>query len=111
MKCLVYAGRLAHYAADLEQPLHTTVDYDGRTQAAKDAKNKTFKSPHTGIHTKVDALPTKMPYDQLFKDPLPAPQARDDVFALVQEELRKVMRWSIAFMPWKMISPHGMTCR
>jgi hypothetical protein len=48
-KILVYAGRLAHYAADLEQPLHTTVDYDGRAGAGG-------ASPHTGIHFRVDAL-------------------------------------------------------
>lgn len=43
-KCMVYAGLLAHYAQDLENPLHTTVDYDGRgpAQAGK------------GIHSRVD---------------------------------------------------------
>jgi hypothetical protein len=29
-KCLVYAGFLSHYAADLVQPLHATIHYDGR---------------------------------------------------------------------------------
>jgi hypothetical protein len=44
-KCLIYAGLLAHYAQDLENPLHTTVDYDGRGpgQIGK------------GIHGRVDA--------------------------------------------------------
>ena len=43
-KCLVYAGLLAHYAEDLCNPLHTTVDYDGRGpgQVGK------------GIHNRVD---------------------------------------------------------
>ena len=48
-KCLVYAGILAHYAADLCQPLHLTADYDGR-------RGRDGKSPHSGIHLKVDAL-------------------------------------------------------
>jgi hypothetical protein len=48
-KCLVYAALLAHYAQDLCQPLHTTVDYDGRVKADG-------SSPHTGIHAKIDRL-------------------------------------------------------
>lgn len=47
-KCLVYAGLLAHYAEDLCQPLHTTIDYDGRAVGGK--------SPRSGIHLKVDSL-------------------------------------------------------
>lgn len=50
MKCLVYAGLLSHYAADLCQPLHTTIHFDGRATADG-------KSPRSGIHHKVDALP------------------------------------------------------
>lgn len=53
-KILVYAGILSHYAADLCQPLHTTVDYDGRC-------NRDGKSPHSGIHLKVDALVESLP--------------------------------------------------
>jgi hypothetical protein len=48
-KCRVDAGRLGHYAADLEQPLHTTVDYRGwlaRPQA----------SATEGTHYRVDGL-------------------------------------------------------
>jgi hypothetical protein len=52
--CLLYAGSLSHYAADLCQPLHVTVHYDGRARA--DAS-----SPQTGIHEKVDALLGKAP--------------------------------------------------
>lgn len=51
-KCLVYAGLLAHYGADLCMPLHTTIHYDGRTKIGE-------KSPRTGIHLKVDALVQK----------------------------------------------------
>lgn len=49
-RCQVYAGILAHYAQDLCQPLHVTVHYDGRVDAAG-------KSPRSGIHFRVDALP------------------------------------------------------
>lgn len=49
-KCLMYAGLLSHYAADLSQPLHTTIHHDGRVDPA------TGRSPRTGIHHKVDDL-------------------------------------------------------
>lgn len=55
-QCLVQAGILAHYAADLCQPLHTTVDYDGRTAAAG-------VSPHSGIHLDTDSLLHRVPED------------------------------------------------
>jgi len=48
-KCLVYAGILSHYAEDLCQPLHVTVDFDGRARADN-------SSPRSGIHNKVDGL-------------------------------------------------------
>lgn len=53
-KCIVYAGILAHYAEDATQPLHTTIDYDGRATSGG-------KSPRSGIHAKVDALIEKLP--------------------------------------------------
>jgi hypothetical protein len=49
-KCLVYAGILSHYSADLCMPLHTTIHYDGRAGADG-------KSPRSGIHEKIDDLP------------------------------------------------------
>jgi hypothetical protein len=52
-KCLVYAAILAHYAADINMPLHTTIHHDGRAEPGK-------PSPKTGIHLKVDALPGKL---------------------------------------------------
>lgn len=55
-KCLLYAGILSHYAADLCQPLHTTIHYDGR--AGKDGN-----SPRSGIHLKMDALLGKLSVD------------------------------------------------
>lgn len=63
-KCLVYAGLLAHYARDLCQPLHTTIDFDGRNGQGK------------GIHAKVDALleqlPAALPPHKLAPKPYPA---------------------------------------
>ncbi|MCE9588945.1 MAG: hypothetical protein K8S99_00290 [Planctomycetes bacterium] len=50
VKCFVYAGLLAHYAADLCQPLHTTIHFDGRADA-------NGLSPRSGIHNKMDAIP------------------------------------------------------
>lgn len=47
--CLVYAGYLSHYAQDLCQPLHTTVDFDGRTKSDG-------SSPHSGIHDTIDGI-------------------------------------------------------
>ncbi|MDP6040342.1 MAG: hypothetical protein QGG64_17450, partial [Candidatus Latescibacteria bacterium] len=48
-KCLIYAGFLAHYAADMCQPLHLTIHYDGRIQGEGEKLQK-------GIHQKVDGL-------------------------------------------------------
>jgi hypothetical protein len=52
MKCLVYAGWMAHYTTDASMPLHTTRDYDGRNQPDGTVKQK-------GIHAKIDAFPEK----------------------------------------------------
>lgn len=48
-KVVARAGALAHYTADVAQPLHTTLHWDGR--AGKDGR-----SPRTGEHLKMDAL-------------------------------------------------------
>lgn len=50
LKCLVYAGILAHYAQDAAMPLHTTRDYDGRRQPDGTYAQK-------GIHAKIDSFP------------------------------------------------------
>ncbi len=55
-KCLLYAGMVAHYAADLHMPLHTTIHYDGRL-------GKDGNSPRTGIHLKLDAMLGKLDVD------------------------------------------------
>lgn len=48
-KVFVYAGFLAHYAEDLAQPLHATIHYDGRENAAGE-------KTHEGIHETVDSV-------------------------------------------------------
>jgi hypothetical protein len=53
VRCLIYAGHLAHYAQQTCQPLHLTIDYDGRTLADG-------SSPKTGIHQAVDGLPENL---------------------------------------------------
>ncbi len=79
-KCLVYAGILSHYAADLHMPLHTSIHWDGR---AVEGENYV----RTGIHNKVDALPTKVPYNELFAEPLPTALSSPDVFTFTLNEL------------------------
>ncbi len=87
-KCLVYAGILSHYTADLHMPLHTTVHFDGRASHGDDG----YESPHSGIHAKVDALPTKLPYNQIFAEPLPEPAAAGDVFGFVMDQFHRSHR-------------------
>jgi hypothetical protein len=53
MKCLVYAGNLAHYTTDASMPLHTTIHFDGRVQPNGRGKLQ------RGIHAKLDAFPEK----------------------------------------------------
>lgn len=48
-KVLHYAGIMAHYSADLCQPLHTTIHFNGRARADG-------SSPGSGIHLKTDSL-------------------------------------------------------
>jgi len=81
-RCLVYAGILAHYSSDLCQPLHTTIHYDGRA----DANNK---SPRSGIHEKVDGLPTILVNPDTLRATPDAVKAIDKVFPAVVTEIRK----------------------
>lgn len=93
-KALMYAGLLAHYAADLAMPLHTSVHFDGRVTQNPDGTWPA--SPRTGIHAKIDALPTKLPFHVIFPPdaPLPAPDRPmvDDrplvLSAFIRRELR-----------------------
>lgn len=77
-KCLVYAGNLAHYAADLCMPLHTTVHYDGRA-------DENGKSPRSGIHLKADGLLQKLPAGAVTAGQL-GPVAYDDLFPAVMKQ-------------------------
>lgn len=52
MKCIVYAGTLAHYTGDCMMPLHTTKDYDGKRRDKGGFEQK-------GIHAKIDGFPEK----------------------------------------------------
>ena len=81
-KCLVYAGLLSHYSADLHMPLHTSIHWDGRAEQG-------VPYQRTGIHNKIDALPTKIPYNEVFDQPLPTALAARDVFAFTLDELMK----------------------
>lgn len=74
-KCLLQAGWLAHYLADLTQPLHTTIHHDGRVRGKGE-------SPRSGIHRRVDAL-----LDAGWASPRLAPLAVDDLWAAVRGEL------------------------
>jgi hypothetical protein len=79
-KAIVYAGWLAHYAGDLEQPLHTSLHHDGR--ALPDGS-----SPRTGIHQRVDGLFERVPFDEAaITRGLPV-RAFPDAWAAIQSEL------------------------
>jgi hypothetical protein len=79
-KCIVYAGILAHYAADATQPLHTTIHYDGR--ATPDGK-----SPRSGIHAKVDALIEKVPTEPAAVAVKIRPRAFERIWPAILEEI------------------------
>ncbi|CAN5605145.1 hypothetical protein BH11PLA2_BH11PLA2_06250 [soil metagenome] len=80
MKCLVYAGNLAHFTTDASMPLHTTIHYDGRIAADG---TKTQK----GIHAKVDAFPEKFKItpEEIARDLVPV--AQDNVWEYTQKFL------------------------
>ena len=80
-KCLFYAGQLAHYSADLAQPLHTTIHYNGRIDALG-------RGGRTGIHSKVDDLLYRFTLEDLAIAPGPgAVTTYDNVMAGVIAEL------------------------
>jgi hypothetical protein len=80
MKCLVYAGVLAHYTGDTAMPLHTTQDYDGR-------KGPNGKLVQKGIHAKIDAFPEKHGFtaEEICRGL--EPQRIDDVWAHVRKTI------------------------
>ena len=80
-KILVHAGTLAHYTADLHMPLHTTVLFDGRVPPAAPVPGA-----GKGFHARVDALPTKVPYAEIFAQPLDAPEAHAELMPFIAAE-------------------------
>lgn len=81
MKIQVYAGLLSHYSADLVQPLHTTIDHDGRAVNGR--------SPHSGIHSKVDDLLYRLVDDQVLLPDSMKLEVYDDIFTATMAELMK----------------------
>lgn len=79
-KCLVYAGWLAHYAADLEQPLHTTLHHDGWALPGGE-------SPFDGTHRRIDALFDRAPRDRARALAGVGAQPVEDLWATVRGEL------------------------
>jgi hypothetical protein len=77
-KVLARIGRLSHYAADLTQPLHTTIHWDGRADAEG-------RSPRTGVHFRMDALLGALAATSKAKSP--APVVIEDVSARLRAEL------------------------
>jgi hypothetical protein len=80
MKCLVYAGVLAHYSGDVCMPLHTTRNYDGRPGPDGKLKQK-------GIHAKIDGFPEKFGFttEEIAKDV--QPKKLDDVWKEVKDRI------------------------
>jgi hypothetical protein len=82
MKCLVYAGVLAHYTGDACMPLHTTRDYDGR-------RGPDGQWVQKGIHAKIDAFPERnmLTPEEICRGL--AARALDDVWAHVLHTIRE----------------------
>jgi hypothetical protein len=82
MKCIVYAGVLAHYTGDTVMPLHTTRDYDGRRGPDGNVVQK-------GIHAKIDAFPekNKLGAEEICRGL--EPTALDDVWAHVLKTIQE----------------------
>jgi len=81
-KAVINAAYVAHYAADLCQPLHTTIHHDGR--ALQD-----YSSPHTGIHRQVDALIERLRPPAAVNDERLEPRLLKPLFPAVVEELMR----------------------
>jgi hypothetical protein len=79
-RCRADAGHLAHYVGDLEQPLHTTVDHDGRA-------DRSGRSPKSGIHKLVDGLFGSVRFDPGAAAGAAKPARIDDVWASTRAQL------------------------
>jgi len=76
-----YAGILSHYAGDLCQPLHTTIDHDGRA-------NELGESPQSGLHDLVDRLVVRVGADRTHVDSeLVTTSVWTEVWSRVESEL------------------------
>ncbi len=82
MKCLVYAGVLAHYTGDCMMPLHTTKDYDGKRKDMGGFLQK-------GIHAKIDGFPEKNGFTAEEIGRGLHAEAIDDVWAYVQKRIEE----------------------
>ncbi len=87
-KCLVIAGELSHFTGDLHQPLHTTLHYDGHVTMPGTLPRPTPPGGGRGIHARVDALPTKVPFAEIFPEPVAAPEppGADGLMAYIAAE-------------------------
>jgi hypothetical protein len=85
-KCLVYAGLLAHYAADGCQPLHLTIHWGGRALADG-------SSPRSGIHNRLDALPAKLGLSPKELAEGLAAQPFSELFPAILAEIDRSRRW------------------
>ncbi|MBN1808987.1 MAG: hypothetical protein JW909_07945 [Planctomycetes bacterium] len=81
-KIIYIAGSLSHYTADASQPLHCTVHFDGRADTAG-------KSPRSGIHAKMDALPGNAHIKEREITEGLNIKAVDDVFALTMGVVKR----------------------
>jgi len=81
-KALIYAGLLAHYAADLCQPLHTTIHHDGRALADG-------TSPRSGFHERVDGLFERTRFDRGTATRGIVPGRFDDLWSAVSAQLER----------------------
>jgi hypothetical protein len=86
-KCLVYAGMAAHYAQDMVQPLHVTVDFDGRKQKDGSVEGK-------GIHERVDGVVEKLKLDPAVL----AAKAKVETFTELMPAIRAQMDESHALL-------------
>lgn len=111
-KCRLDAGRLAHYAGDLTQPLHTTIHHDG--WAVPDGT-----TPGTGIHFQVDALFERVPFDRgatlVGLEPLPIEDAREAVRSTLADSHSRIdalyaLESPLARAEWSAPAVVGFTC-
>jgi hypothetical protein len=82
MKCVVYAGVLAHFTGDVSMPLHTTRDYDGK-------KGPGGAWLQRGIHARIDSFPERhgLTAAEIGRDL--KPRKLDDVWGTVLQQIHQ----------------------